>query len=172
MDKWFMKSSNYDDEIKERFGSNLVQAEANGLQSWLGTPKEYVAAVVLLDQFSRHVYRNEGNPYKNDDAARNISSQGFACHYNSLNKFEKLFVLMPFVHSESLSDQERAVSFMRQEYRQSDQNKFWGNALGHAIAHREVIQEFGRFPKRNQRLGRMSTSEEVKYIQEHAERAY
>lgn len=162
MDKWFMKSTAFDDEIRSKFGDVLRDAEQGNCIHWLMSANSYVAHIVLLDQFSRQIYRGSGAAFQNDLAALTFAKMGMHSYYPTLNKYEKMFVLMPFMHAENAHAQEECVRRVREEAASGD--AFWNNVLRHAEGHADVVRRFGRFPKRNAALGRESTEEEVQYI--------
>lgn len=170
MDKWFIASSGYDEEIRTKFASTLRSAECGDCIHWLMSANSYVAHIVLLDQFSRQIYRGTRQAFQNDLSALTFAKMGMHSYYPTLNKYEKMFVLMPFMHAENLQAQEECVARVKEAEataRVDDKpDPFWTNVLGHAEGHREVVRRFGRFPKRNVVLGRTSTEEELAYIQE------
>lgn len=162
MAKWFMSSKQYDDEIRTRFGDSLRQAERGELQAWVETPRGFVALVVLLDQFSRQVYRGTGKAFQNDEAALLLVRSKLDAHVSKLDKYEKMFAIMPMMHAENLDAQRQCVAFVEKEAESGD--GLWKNVLGHAKGHCDVIERFGRFPKRNVALNRETTEEEKTYI--------
>jgi uncharacterized protein (DUF924 family) len=167
MDKWFVASSDYDEEIRTKFTSTLRDAERGDCIHWLMSANSYVAHVVLLDQFSRQIYRGSGQAYQNDLSALTFARMGIHSYYPTLNKYEKMFVLLPFMHSENLQVQEECVLLVDDEISTNGSvDPFWVNVLRHATGHCEVIRRFGRFPKRNTVLGRKSTDKELAYIRE------
>jgi len=152
---WFKAPRNFDAEIREKFGQLHTLASAGKLESWLLAPRSCLALVIVLDQFSRNLNRNDAKMYDNDrharNAARYVIDQGFD---QRLKDWEKAFVYMPFMHSESIDDQDLSVKL------------FTAAGLDnarYALHHRDIIRRFGRFPHRNRLLGRKSTREEQAY---------
>lgn len=171
MGKWFITSSDYDEEIRNKFARALQEAERGECIHWLMSKNSFVAHVVLLDQFSRQIYRGTSKAFQNDLSALTFAKMGMHSYYPMLNKYEKMFVLMPFMHAENLQAQEECVARVQEAEATAARvdgkpDPFWTNVLGHAEGHREVVRRFGRFPKRNVVLGRTSTEEELAYIQE------
>ncbi len=164
MDKWFIKSRDYDEQIRAQFSDVLHEAERGECIHWLMSAKSYVAHIVLLDQFSRQVYRGTGKAFQNDLSALTFAKMGLTSYYPTLSPFEKMFVLMPFMHSENVEAQHECVARVKKEVSDNSNNPLWANVLGHAESHRDVVLRFGRFPKRNAALGRESTVEEIGYI--------
>ena len=156
---WFRKREAMDALIRERFGKVHEQLAALPGDAALTSPRRALAAVIVLDQFSRNLFRGTPQAFASDAKAREIArsaiargfDQGFDVHGRS-------FLSMPFEHSEDLADQELAVSLL--------------SALGdeeytrYAIAHRDIIARFGRFPHRNAVLGRASTPEEAEFLRQ------
>jgi len=170
MDKWFTTSSDYDEEIRTKFASVLQDAERGDCIHWLMSANSYVAHIVLLDQFSRQIYRGTRRAFQNDLSALTFAKMGMHSYYPTLNKYEKMFVLMPFMHAENLQAQEECVARAKEAEEaprvNGESDPFWANVLRHAKGHCEVVRRFGRFPKRNIVLGRTSTEKELAYIQE------
>jgi uncharacterized protein (DUF924 family) len=192
-DKWFMKSQDYDQEIKEKFGDLLKEAEKGKGYGWLVSKDSYVAYIILMDQFSRHIYRGTSDSFKNDNGVLIFCELGFELYRDQLNGYEFMFAFMPYMHTESLLYQRKG------ETQFFNQKNLYGTNPGktkkltnpndtpfmtsieltnydkeyemlksmepHLKGHLEVIQGFGRFPKRNVALGRESTSSEIKYME-------
>lgn len=100
-DKWFMKSEDYDEEITEKFGDLLKEAEHGKGFGWLHTKDSYVAYIILLDQFSRHIYRGTGDSFKNDNGCMIFTELGWEIYKEQLEGYEFMFAFMPFMHTES-----------------------------------------------------------------------
>ena len=99
-DKWFMKSQDYDEEIREKFGDLLKEAEQGKGFGWLHTKDSYVAYIILLDQFSRHIYRGKGDSFKNDDGCMIFVELGWQIYKRQLKGYEFMFAFMPYMHTE------------------------------------------------------------------------
>ena len=106
-DKWFMKSEEYDEEITEKFGDLLKEAEQGKGFSWLHTKDTYVAHIILLDQFSRHIYRGSGDSFKNDNGCMIFVELGWEMYKEKLEGYEFMFAFMPYMHTENMSYQRK-----------------------------------------------------------------
>jgi len=104
-DKWFMKSQDYDEEIKEKFGDLLKEAENGKGFGWLNTKDNYLAYIILLDQFSRHIYRGKGDAFKNDNGCMIFVELGWNMYYKQLKGYEFMFAFMPYMHTENFNYQ-------------------------------------------------------------------
>ena len=156
-DDWFKKSDALDAEIQKRFGSLHAQLSQKEAGEFLHSPEDAFAAIILLDQLSRNLFRGDPRSFASDPLALEIARGMIAKGWDkdiALNW--RVFVYLPFEHSEALEDQDTCVEL--------------GSARGdekftrYAKAHRDVIKRFGRFPHRNSILGRPSTAEEEAYL--------
>ena len=100
-DKWFMKSEDYDEEIKEKFGDLLKEAEKGKGYGWLVNKDSYVAYIILMDQFSRHIYRGKGDAFKNDNGCMIFVELGWNIYSKQLKGYEFMFAFMPYMHTEN-----------------------------------------------------------------------
>ena len=126
----------------------------------VASPRGALAAAIVLDQFPRNMYRGTAKAFATDDLAIRLARQAIENKVDEhLTPAERLFLYMPFQHSEILADQEHAVMLFKALGQE--------NALRYAIEHRDIIARFGRFPHRNRALGRQSTPEEEVFLQEH-----
>jgi uncharacterized protein (DUF924 family) len=154
---WFEQDPDFDATCA-RFADALRDAKSGALDHWTATPRGTLALIILLDQFSRNLHRGSSESFAADAQARQIAraavAQGLDLQFSPT---ERLFMYLPFGHSEDLADQDEAVRlFETLDEEQSD----W------ARRHRDVIVRFGRFPHRNAVLGRTSTQEEEAYLVE------
>jgi uncharacterized protein (DUF924 family) len=153
--EWFEKSPEFDASCAQ-FADALRQAKNGALDHWAETPRGALALIVLLDQFSRNLHRNSPEAFAADAKAREIARLAIDRKFDqALGPVERLFVYLPFEHSEDLADQDQSVRLF--------------TPLGEEMAryaedHRDVIRRFGRFPHRNAALGRTSTPEELEYL--------
>ena len=155
---WYVASDELDQTIRDRFLSTWESAMEGGLGHWLTYPSGCLAYIILLDQFSRNMFRGTGKAFASDFAARAVTKIAINKGWDMrIDVPARQFFYTPLLHSENLCDQERCVRLMMERL-ESD-----GNLL-HAKAHREVIREFGRFPYRNEALERKSTAAEQAYI--------
>jgi uncharacterized protein (DUF924 family) len=162
--EWFRKDDAFDAQIRERFGALIDTAIDGGLRDWAATPRGALALILLLDQFTRNVYRDTPRAFAGDPQALALA---VALVQNGqdqqLEPTLRAFVYMPFEHAEDLAMQARAVELF-QLLAQSREG--YESMLDYAQRHQEVIARFGRFPHRNAILGRDSTPEELAFLQQ------
>jgi uncharacterized protein (DUF924 family) len=159
-EKLFKVDSDFDEELRRRFGTLHEAASIGALDDWRETPRGCLALVILLDQLTRNFHRGSPRAYDNDAQALALSKEAIARgHDAELADSERAFLYMPFEHSEDLADQERGVELMGLLTSDPQWEKF-------AVMHRDVIARFGRFPHRNEILGRASTEEELAFLEE------
>jgi uncharacterized protein (DUF924 family) len=172
MDKWFLESKSYDKEIREKFGAVLKEAENGKHFHWLLNKTAFVAHIVLMDQMSRHIYRGHGDSFKNDSGSLLFTELGIDVYFDQMNKYEKMFCLLPYQHSELLVYQEKGMERLKRVMEANPDDAFWKTVHAHQLGHLRTIQRFGRFPKRNTALLRLYTEEERDYVDEHPNRPY
>tara|TARA_R110000787_G_scaffold85451_6_gene182294 strand:- start:1143 stop:1754 length:612 start_codon:yes stop_codon:yes gene_type:complete len=160
-DMWFGGGPELDAEIGRRFAADHARAAAGEFGDWKGARESCMALVVLLDQFPRNMYRGAARAFATDaqalETARHIVSGPM---HDTLLTVEKVFAYLPFEHSEDLADQERCVALFR-AMEPHDAKQEW---LDYAVEHRDIVRRFGRFPHRNDILGRESTAEEKAWL--------
>ncbi|HET7728624.1 MAG TPA: DUF924 family protein [Usitatibacter sp.] len=159
--EWFAKDPGFDASIRERFGALHARAAARGLEAWRASPEPMLALVIVLDQFSRHLYRGDGRAFAQDAHARECVAEALVRGDDlALLPVERQFLYLPLEHSEDAADQDRAVELMRslEAFEETRGLAEW------AVKHREVIARFGRFPHRNEALGRPSTPDELDFL--------
>jgi len=162
-DVWFRKDDAFDADIRERFGVALAAGIAGAFGSWCGEPLGCLARVVLLDQFTRNAFRGTPGAFAGDAGALATAEDAVAHGFDrSLAPQERWFLYMPFEHSESLAHQDRSVALFEELAAQTG----LAEPLPWALRHRDVVRRFGRFPHRNDILGRTSTPEEIAFLQE------
>ncbi|MEM9715652.1 MAG: DUF924 family protein [Pseudomonadota bacterium] len=154
----FKKDPDFDALIKKRFGDDVAHALEGGFPDWEDTPQGRLALIILLDQFTRNIYRNNPKTFAGDDRALALSQRAVADGDMVAMEevFHRIFTLMPMMHSEDLAVQDASIPLFETH---TD-----ANTLKYAIAHRDIIARFGRFPHRNAVLGRESTSEEAEFL--------
>ncbi|MFO7566042.1 MAG: DUF924 family protein [Enhygromyxa sp.] len=167
---WWGKDEGLDAEIRERFGAGLRAAKTGALDHWAEQARGRLALIVVLDQLSRNIHRDDPEAFAADEQARALSEAGLERgHDRQLRPIERVFFYLPLEHSESLADQERCVELMRalaEEVAKQDlarREQFEG-FVDYAVRHRDIIARFGRFPHRNAVLGRASTPEELEFL--------
>lgn len=156
---WFAKSDDFDDKLKVRFGRVLSQATQGELEHWRATMHGRLAEIIVLDQFSRNIYRGMPASFAQDGMALVLAQVALMLpSFAELNETERHFLLMPYMHSESLVIHEQAVHLFGRYVNES--------ALDFELKHKVIIERFGRYPHRNAILGRKSTSEELAFLNE------
>jgi uncharacterized protein (DUF924 family) len=164
---WFQGGPEVDSEISERFGEVLEQARRGELDHWAETPRGRLALIVVLDQFSRNVYRGSPLSYSQDEKALKLALEGIDAGMDrELSAMERIFFWLPLGHSEDLALQDRVVRHQEEEAANvpSHLREMAEFGITQASAVRDVIARFGRHPHRNEILGRTSTPEELEYL--------
>jgi uncharacterized protein (DUF924 family) len=164
--EWFGGGEAFDQEIARRFQIELGQALSSGLDGWDGLPRSALALILLLDQFPRNAYRGTPLAFAGDARAQEVTLLGLERGYHQhFTPLERLFFYLPLEHAENLDLQDRSVELMRALEAESPVFAE-ANIADYAERHRAVIARFGRFPHRNEILGRESTPEEVQFLAE------
>ena len=167
---WFVASEAFDLEIRENFESSLQDAWEGKLSSWQATPRSSLALVLLLDQFSRNIYRGESRAFDFDSQARTVAKQSIDNGFDlKLTLLERAFFYFPLEHSELLSDQEQSVLLFERLNEQAAGGPYEEKTQGflrYAYEHKEIIERFSRFPHRNKVLNRPSTEAEEAFLSE------
>ena len=156
-----------DELIRERYGELTLAAARGALSAWESSPRRRLALIVLLDQFSRNIYRGSARAYAQDLQALSLTVSGMQLGADAtLDPVERLFFYMPLMHAESLDVQEESVAAFRRlvEEAPAELRRTFESNLQYAIQHRGIIARFGRFPLRNRVLGRESTPDEVEWL--------
>jgi uncharacterized protein (DUF924 family) len=164
---WFRGGPEVDATIRDRFLAEVEAAASGGLDHWVAKPEDCIALVLLLDQFPRNLFRNTPRAFAADSRARAVAMAALDADFDQGRAYvERVFLYMPFEHSEDIADQHRAVALFegmpdhpaRQEW------------IDYAVSHCRIIERFGRFPHRNEILGRESTPEEIAWLEDGGER--
>lgn len=167
--RWFAPDSGFDKELADRFGVHVESAARAELSSWLRSARGQLAMLLLLDQLPRNLFRGSPRAFATDDSALALAAQTIDSGGDRLlEPIERVFVYLPFEHSEEASDQQRSVELFEallSTASESARDAFQG-FLDYAIAHRDCIERFGRFPNRNHALGRASTDAERQFLSE------
>jgi len=154
---WFKPTSEFDAQLREKYATRMQAACAGELRDWADTAQGALALIILLDQLPRNVHRGEPASFASDAQALAIAGQSLEAGFDTqVDAEQRPFFYLPFMHSESLVDQDRSVLLF--ETAGLENNLKW------ARSHREIVRRFGRFPHRNQILGRESTPEEVEWL--------
>ena len=158
--QWFAKDLTFDTTIKQRFDSRVQQALNHELLDWAQEPETGLALILLLDQFTRHIYRDDPRAFAGDVQALALAQravdQGWVAGNADLS--HRRFYLMPMMHSEDLVVQRDSILLFATH---TDQN-----TLSFAQRHLAIIERFGRFPHRNQVLSRQSTAQELAFLEQ------
>lgn len=161
--EWFRKDPAFDQDIRTNFLDIHEQAAAGALARWRERAGDCLALIILLDQFPRNMFRDNARSFASDalalEAARHALQAG---HAESALPVERLFFSLPFEHSEALADQDIACRLIEPLAAFPETAGTWP----YALKHREVIARFGRFPHRNDALGRLSTPEELEFLRQ------
>lgn len=159
-DVWFRKDAAFDAEVLARFGVAIETALAGGFADW-SSPREALARVLLLDQFTRNAFRDTPRAFAGDERALEAAGEAVARGDDgALAPLERWFMYLPYEHAESQDMQERSLALFRRLREQTG----LADPLAWAEKHTAVIRLFGRYPHRNAILGRVSTPEEIAFL--------
>jgi len=154
--RWFRKDAAFDRDFGTRFRALHEAAAAGRLDGWADTAEGALALLILLDQYPRNAFRDTAHMYACDAQARRIARAALAAgHFERLEPALRLFLCLPFAHSEALADQDLSVELNA---------RLDAESRRHAEGHRDIVRRFGRFPHRNALLGRESTVEEMEFL--------
>ncbi|MFT0859858.1 DUF924 family protein [Ancylobacter sp. G4_0304] len=157
-ERWFEKNPAFDAAFHDRFRDLHFAAAARTRDGFMASAEGALALILLLDQFPRNCFRSTAHMYATDPLARHFARLALARGYpGQLEMALRVFFFLPFSHSENLADQDIAVELNRANDPDS---------LKHALGHREIIARFGRFPHRNPLLGRDTTPDEARFLEE------
>lgn len=157
--QWWVKNPSFDALITQRFLSTHQQAKTGELFEWRHTALGRLAEIIVLDQFSRNIFRDTPDAFASDSLALVLAQEAINVGAErELTPTQRSFLYMPFMHSESLVIHERAVELFSQP-------QMKGN-LDFEIRHQDIIKRFGRYPHRNDILGRVSTPQEIAFLAE------
>lgn len=160
---WFSKNPEFDQEVRSRFLEDYQLSAAGQLEDWKKTPQGCLALILLLDQFPRNIFRGQPQAFATDSqalaVAKHTVDQGFD---QELLPVQRWFIYIPYEHSENLADQQRCLQLF--STLQDDPKST--STINYAYQHFQVIERFGRFPHRNQILGRETTPEEAEFLQQ------
>jgi len=160
-EQWFQKHAAFDAEIKAHFLAPYEDAARGALESWRDRVGDCLALIVLLDQFPRNMFRGSARAFGSDALAREAARQALRQGYDhGLLPVERMFVYLPFEHSEVVEDQLLSCELMR-SLEKFDETK---DVYEYAVRHHAIVARFGRFPHRNEALGRQSTPEEIEFL--------
>lgn len=159
-DGWYAGGAELDEKIRAKFEPLYERASTGALSLWLTYPNGTLAYIILMDQFSRNMFRDTAKAFGSDAVAKAAAKAAISKGWDlRIDEPARQFFYMPLMHSECLEDQDRAVRLFKT--RMPDTG---GKNLPHAQAHREVIRRYGRFPTRNAALSRGSSPDEQQYL--------
>ena len=168
-DLWWSKNDQTDERIKKRFGGLVEDVFHDRLDDWLDSPSGLLAAILSQDQFPRNIYRNSGKSFACDEKARELAKLMLKREWQfQLLEVQRVFVYLPYEHSESLEDQMlslRLYDALRSQVAESEREMFDGY-YQFAIKHYDIVAQFGRFPHRNKALGRYSSNKETAFLRQ------
>jgi len=154
---WWKKDESFDALLIERFSDVHARAARCELFAWRTEPEGRLAEIIVLDQFSRNMFRDSAQAFANDALALALSQEAIARAADKpLSAVQRSFLYMPFMHSESLEIHKVAVELFRKNGIQSN--------LEFEVSHKKIIERFGRYPHRNKILGRQSSAEEIQFL--------
>jgi uncharacterized protein (DUF924 family) len=158
---WFAKDDRFYRRIIETFSEAYEQAVAGKLDPWKGSAEGCLALLLLLDQFSRNMFRGDRKSFAADAQARVIADHAVAQGFDkTFGPHQRFFFYLPFEHSEDLDDQKRCLTLVREIPGAMEPEGYYKWAHAHYV----IIERFGRFPHRNAVLGRESTAEELEFL--------
>jgi uncharacterized protein (DUF924 family) len=156
-EQWWKRDEKIDADIVSRFSSLYEELSNEVPEAWLASPYGCLAAVIVLDQFPRNMFRDDARTFATDASALEISGQTISVGDDiKLDHLERAVLYMPYMHSEDGKAQERSIELF--------ESLGYATQLDFAIKHKQIIDRFGRFPHRNKMLGRDSTPEEVEFL--------
>jgi len=167
--QWFGGTPKLDWEIAQRFGAQVAQALAGGLTDWEAEPLDRLALVILLDQFPRNIHRGKAQAFAGDQRAQRLVQEALAQGIDKqLPWVGRMFLYMPLMHAEDLPQQEEGVRRFRQlaDEAPADLRVTLASSLRFAEQHRDIIARLGRFPYRNNALGRTNTALEFEFLKD------
>ena len=157
-DRWWAKDSAFDGALAERFGAIHRAAARCELHEWRGSPQGRLAEVIVLDQFSRNIHRDDPRSFACDPLALGLAQEAIRAGADAaLPPEQRVFLYMPFMHSESARIHQVAVKLFSAAGMEDN--------LDFELKHKAIIDRYGRFPHRNAVLGRRSTPEELEFLQ-------
>jgi len=159
--RWFESDPKLDAALRVRFEQTWHAARDGKLSDWEETATGALALLIVLDQFPRNMFRGRAEAFSTDAPARAAADRALARGFDlEAPKGARIFFYLPFMHSENLADQDRCVALVRERLGEDSMN------FPYAVAHRDWIRRFGRFPGRNAALGRVATPEETIFLAE------
>ncbi|WP_017716753.1 DUF924 family protein [Kamptonema formosum] len=160
---WFVRDAAFDLEVRLRFLGDCEWAAAGKLEDWQSTPAGCLALAILLDQFPRNMFRGQPQAFATDSQALAVAHHAVAQGFDrQMLPVQRWFIYLPFEHSENVEHQRRSVELFRRLSDDPDS----APTIDYAVRHQQIIERFGRFPHRNQILGRETTPEEAEFLKQ------
>ncbi|MEM9755080.1 MAG: DUF924 family protein [Pseudomonadota bacterium] len=155
-EQWYQQDDALDAEITRRFGPAVAAAQDGAFDDWTATAQGVLALLILIDQFARNIHRGTAQAFAGDARALAVARDAIARDLDqAIPMPERQFLFLPFMHSETLADQDDGIALMQARLGEAGQK-----TVLHARAHREIIARYGRFPYRNAALGRETRPED------------
>ncbi len=159
--KWFMKDETFDRTLIKKFSDLHDEIISNKHTDWENNPDSALALILVLDQFSRNMFRDTPKAFKSDKFALRVAKNSIEKGFDKKVTKGRQFFYMPFMHSEKLEDQEKSILLFTELAKDDNKSE---KLITYAIAHYDIIERFGRFPHRNKILNRESTNEEIEFL--------
>lgn len=160
---WWQKDPAFDAQIRSRYLDHYRRAHAGELEAMAQTPEGALALILMLDQFPRNMFRGKPETYASDEQARKLAREALALGFDkAVPPVWRWFYYLPFEHSEILADQDLSVSLFEAQPDHTGKDQ----TIASSLRHREIVARFGRFPHRNQILGRDSTPQETEFLKQ------
>jgi uncharacterized protein (DUF924 family) len=166
--RWWAKSDRFDETVKAQFLDDYEAIVEGEREVWRTTARGALAYIIVLDQFSRNMFRGTSKMFEADELARDVCYEGLESGFDAELGFdERVFFYLPLEHSESMDDQMRCLEVFQSLVEEAPEHLEHDarNYLDFADRHRAIIERFGRYPHRNEALGRASTSEEIAFLE-------
>ncbi|MBW1830237.1 MAG: DUF924 domain-containing protein [Deltaproteobacteria bacterium] len=167
--RWWTKADAFDEAVGSHFLGDYEHIVAGDRDAWRNTPRGTLATIIVLDQFSRNMFRGTPSMFAADELAREVCHEGLDAGFDADLSFdERLFFYLPLAHSEEMTDHRRSIELLNglvdgaAETLAADAR----NYLDFAERHKAIVERFGRYPHRNATLGRASTPEEIAFLEE------
>ena len=159
--------------VREGYGELIEAAFRGKLEQWTATPRGLIALILVIDQFPRHAFRGTARQYEGDERGVELSLRALDAGWDrEMHFLERTFLIMPLAHAENVELQQRCVVESDRNSAEAPESIGWFREIGPSQARKylDVIERFGRFPHRNEMLGRASTAEELEFLETWAER--
>ena len=167
--RWWTKSDAFDEVIRSQFLSDYEAIVAGDREAWRSTARGALAFIIVLDQFSRNMFRGTPKMFAADELARDVCCEGIDAGFDTELSFdERVFFYLPLEHSEEITDHRQCIDLFNAllDYSPEPLEADARNYLDFAQRHKAIIDRFGRYPHRNETLGRPSTPEEAEFLEE------